>query len=152
MTVRPGLSFRETLRGSYFLLEDPMRERALDLDLEARASDLRRLPVGRTFSLQGTIDAEGLGVGRPASGTLGVHLFDERRLPYRLHFTGDDGARYELSGQKEWVPFAPLESVTTLRASLYDEAEREVGRALLRFDARREGLRFLGSFRLRLLG
>ena len=28
-------------------------------------------------------------------------LIDERRIPYRFAFRGNDGRRYELSGQKE---------------------------------------------------
>lgn len=148
--LRPALSFRETLRGSYWRLDAPTEEHAIDLVLEARSPSLRELRRDRTFTLRGTIDAEGLARHAAAEGTLVWRLLDERRLPYRVRFRGDDGRAYELSGQKEWVPFAPLESVTTLPASIYDDAAREMARATLRFDVRTEGFRLLRSFRLHL--
>jgi hypothetical protein len=150
--LRPGLSFRQTLRGGYWRLDAPTRERGVDAVLEARAADLRVLVRDRTLLLRGTLDVEDLAVRAPAEGTLVFRLLDERRVQYRIRFRGDDGRSYELSGQMEWLPFAPLESVTTLPASLYDDQGAEIGRGVLRFDLRREGFRFLRSFRVHILG
>jgi hypothetical protein len=146
----PGLSFRETLNGSYWLLDEPTDERAIALALEVYTEDLRRLAASKTWSLRGTLDAEGLASARTVHGSLVFKLFDERRLPYRLAFTGDDGKRYELSGQKEWSGLAPLESITLLPASLYDETGEELGRATLRFDLRADWARWMKSFRISL--
>jgi hypothetical protein len=79
---------------------------------------------------------------------VGFRLIDQRRLPYRFAFEGDDGRRYELSGQKEWSGFAPLESMTLLPATLYDQGGEELGRATLRWDLRADWVRWIESFRL----
>jgi hypothetical protein len=146
----PGLSFRETLSGSYWLLEAPTDERAMALSMEVYTPDLRRLAASKTWRLRGTLDAERLASRREIHGTLVFRLFDERRLPYRLAFTGDDGRRYELSGQKEWSGLAPVESITLLPASLYDAAGAELGRATLRFDLRADWAQWMKSFRISL--
>ena len=149
--LRPSLSFRETMRGTLWRLDAPTDERAVDVTLEARTGDLRDIPGDRTFRLRGTVDVEGLATRAEAEGTLVFKLATERRLPYRVRFRGDDGRAYELSGQKEWLPVAPLESVTTLPATLYDDAGQEIGRATLRFDVRQEWWHFVRSLRFHLL-
>jgi hypothetical protein len=146
--VRPGFSFQEALSGSYWLLDDPTDERAIALTVDAYADDVRRFAADKTWRLQGTVDAERLATARGVQGALVFRLLDERRLPYRVTFQGDDGRRYELSGQKEWSGFAPVESITLLPATLYDDGGDEVGRATLRFDLRADWARWMKSFRI----
>jgi hypothetical protein len=147
-----GFSFRESLRGNYWRLDAPTEERAIAFTIEARARDLRQFARDRMWRLNGRIDAEGLATRRPVEGTLGFKLIDEQRLPYRLRFQGDDGRAYELSGQKEWLGVAPIASMTTLPASLYDDKNEEIARATLRFDLRADWGRWMKSFRVHLLG
>jgi hypothetical protein len=144
----PGFSFRETMSGSYWRLDAPTDERAIAFTIEARAADLRRFARDKTWRITGAVDVEGLASARPLEGTLAFKLLDERRLPYRFAFEGDDGQRYELSGQKEISPLALLDSMTVLPASLYDARGEEIGRATLRFDARRDLGRWMKSFRV----
>lgn len=146
----PGFSFRETMSGTYWRLDAPTEERAIAFTVEARAKSIRRFALDKTWSLTGSIDAEGLATARAVKGTLAFRLLDERRLPYRLAFTGDDGRSYELSGQKEWSGLSPIESLTTLPASLYGADGEEMARATLRFDVRSDLLVWLKSFRLHL--
>jgi hypothetical protein len=146
----PGFSFRETMSGTYWRLETPTEERAIAFTIEARAKNIRRFVRDRTCRITGTIDAEGLARKRPLEGTLGFRLHDERRLPYRFDFSGDDGRRYELSGQKEWRALAPLESMTLLPVSLYGDDGAELARATLRFDLRSDLGRWMKSFRVHL--
>jgi hypothetical protein len=148
--VFPGFSFRETMSGSYWRLEEPTEERAIAFTIEARARDLRRFARDKTWRITGTVDAEGLASNRDLEGTLAFRLLDERRLPYRFTFVGDDGKGYELSGQKEWSGLAPLESMTLLPASLYDADGGELARATLRFDLRADLGRWVKSFRVHL--
>ena len=148
MKLVPGFHFREKMRGSFHRLDAPTQDHALDLSLTVETNDVRKFARDKTWTLQGTIDAEGLASHRAVEGTLEMRLFDERRLPYRCRFTGDDGAAYELRGQKELLPIAPLDSMTVLPASIYDARGEEVARAVLRFDARNELAAFLRSFRL----
>jgi hypothetical protein len=146
----PGFSFRETMSGTYWRLETPTEERAIGFTIEARANSIRRFALDKLWTIRGTIDAEGLASGRPLEGTLAFRLLDERRLPYRFEFTGDDGLRYELSGQKEWSNLSPIESMTLLPASIYGADGEELARAMLRFDVRSDLGRWIKSFRLHL--
>jgi hypothetical protein len=145
-----GFSFRETMSGSYWRLDAPTDERAIAFTIEARAGDLRRFARDKTWRIAGTVDVEGLATARPLDGTLAFKLLDEQRLPYRFAFEGDDGQRYELSGQKEINPLALVDSMTVLPASLYDASGEEIARATLRFDARHDLGRWMKSFRLHL--
>jgi len=148
--VFPGFSFRETMSGSYWRLETPTDERALSFTIDARAKSIRRFARDKTWTITGTVDAEGLATKQPLEGTLAFRLLDERRLPYRFSFKGDDGKRYELSGQKEWSGLAPVESMTLLPASLYDADGGELARATLRFDLRSDLASWMKSFRIHL--
>lgn len=102
----------------------------------------------RIADLSGEIDAEGLASAGAVQGTLAFKLFEEQRSVYRFSFSTDDGRVFELCGQKEWNALAPLEAITLLPASLYDEQGQEVARATLRFDVRADWARWLASLRL----
>jgi hypothetical protein len=140
------------MSGSYWLLDAPTDERALTVSFEATSRDLGGFVRTRIWLLSGTIDAERLASGRAVEGTLAFALIDERRIPYRFAFRGDDGQRYELTGQKEWSGFAPVESMTLLPATLLDERGEELARATLRFDLRADWAEWMKSFRLRMWG
>ncbi len=140
------------MSGSYWLLASPTDERALNVTFEASTRDLGQFVRSRTWALVGTIDAERLASRREVEGTLAFALIDERRIPYRFAFLGDDGRRYEFTGQKEWSGFAPVESMTLLPATLLDEQGLELGRATLRFDLRADWAEWMKSFRFRLGG
>jgi hypothetical protein len=141
-------SFRQTLTGTYWLLSAPADERAMGFTIDARTHDVRVFARDKTMRVSGTIEAEGLASGRPLEGCLAVKLIDERRVGFRVAFEGDDGRRYELSGQEEWTPLSPVGSLTRLEATLYDDADEEIGRVVLRFDVWSEWKRWLKSFRL----
>jgi len=149
--MSPGFRFRETMKGTFHLLSSPVEDRAIRLEAEAHADDLLQFLQDKTWRVEGEIELEGFAERQAVQGTIVFHLIDERRLPYRLTFEGNDGARYELRGQKEWSVAAPLESMVVLPASLYDEHGDEVGRCSLRFDLRNDLASFLKSFRVRLL-
>jgi hypothetical protein len=145
-----GVSFREWLTGSYWRLDAPMDERAIDVALQARAPDLGIAVRDRRWDLSGVVDAEALATRRDVEGSVALRLLDERRVLYRLAFSGDDGRRYELSGQKEWSSLMPFDSVTLLAASLYDVSGDEIARATLRFDLRADWARWVKSVRVHL--
>jgi hypothetical protein len=144
----PGLSFTEALSGHYWRLDAPVDERAITLDLTGSIPDAGTFVRDKTLILSGTIDAEGLATAQRIEGTAHFKMWAERRLPYRCTFRGDDGRRYELFGDKEWNGLMPLESVTLLAASVYDDAGGEIARATLRFDLRADLGRWLSSLRL----
>jgi hypothetical protein len=144
----PGFSFREELSGKYWRLEEPTDERAIRLRLETRVPDAVAFLQSRTAELSGNIDAEGLASKRDIKGTLAFKLFEEQRSVYRFTFHTDNDRLYELCGQKEWNALAPLEALTLLPASLYDDRGLEVARATLHFDVRADWARWLASLRL----
>jgi len=144
-----GFRFRETMRGTYYLFDAPLDERAIEFSLVVRSRGLRRFARDRVASITGEVTLEKIATRRPLDGTLGLHL-DERRLPYEFTFQADDGTPYRFRGQKEYTLLSPAESVSTLPASLYDVDGREVGRSVVRFDLRADTSRFVKSFRLEL--
>lgn len=150
--MSPGLSFRYTMSGSYWLLDAPTDERSLDVTFAATAADLRRFAIDKTWLVRGTLTAERLATAKPIEGTLIFRILEEGRIPCRWTFRGDDGRKYELSGQIEWRGVAPIESMTHLPATLYDDAGDELGRATLRFDWRADGMNLVKSFRVHLGG
>jgi hypothetical protein len=144
-----GCSFRETMSGSYWLLDAPTEERAIAFDLEARARDVRALARDKTWLTTGTIEVECLASSKPLQGKIAFRLFDERRISHRIEFVGDDGSRYQLIGQLEFSGLSPVDSLTLLVASLCDEQGEEIGRATLRLDLRADWKSWIKSFRLR---
>jgi hypothetical protein len=143
-----GFTFRETMRGSYYLLADPTAERPMTFTLEVRAKGLvafARDPVAR---IGGTMSLDGFADDASLEGTLAFRISDQHRLVYDCQFEGGDGRRYRFRAQKELTALAPVESLTTLSGSLYDEASYEIGRATLRFDLRGDLDKLLRSFRL----
>ena len=144
----PGMTFREDLAGHYWWLSNPVAERPMELRLTACAPDVGAALHSRIWRLSGTVHAEGLASHNEIEGTLAFRLLDERRLPYRCRFRGDDGRLYDLCGQKEWNALAPLDTVTLLPASLYDETGCEVARATLRFDLRADWSQWLRDIKL----
>jgi hypothetical protein len=144
----PGFSFREELTGKYWRLEEPTEERTMSLHLETCVRDAAAFLQSHTGELSGRIDAEGLASMSELRGTLSFKLIEEQRSVYRFTFQTDDGRVCELCGQKEWNALAPLEAITLLPASLYDDAGREVARATLRFDVRADWARWIASLRL----
>jgi hypothetical protein len=137
------------MSGNYWRLDAPTDERAIAFTIEAYARSVVELARSKTLQVTGTIEAERLAAGRALEGTVCFKLLSERRMPYRLSFLGDDGRRYELTGQREWSGLRPIDSMTILLATLYATGGDEIGRATLRFDVRADLSPWLRSFRLR---
>jgi hypothetical protein len=147
-----GFQFRETMTGTYHLIDAPLDERAITFTIGAKVDGLRKFVKDKLATIEGEIDAERLAEKRPIRGTLGLKLLDERRLPYEFTFTGDDGRDYKFRGQKDFTVIAITDSMTVLPASLYDAAGGEIGRATLRFDLEHDLGTFLRSWKLRYWG
>jgi hypothetical protein len=147
--MRLAFSFRQTMSGSYWRLDAPTEEGAVAVTLRAEAPDVRQLAKRRVLRVGGLIDAEHLASGQALEGVLSLELVRERRIAYRFAFEGDDGRRYDLSAIAEWSKVSPIESLTLLPATFYDDREVEFARATLHFDLRADWASWLGSFRLR---
>jgi hypothetical protein len=144
-----GFVMDESFSGHYYLLDEPLRDWAIEIALHLGVDGIRRFARDRKIEANGTIVAERLAVnGRPIEGTCAMKLFDERRLPYDLSFEGDDGRTYRLRGQRDFFVH-DTRSLTVLPASIYDDTGGEIGRAVMRFDARTKLPAMLKSFRPR---
>jgi hypothetical protein len=115
--------------------------------MTATTDNVRAFARDRTWTVSGRINVEGLASDAALEGTLAIKPLDGRRLAHHLWFSGDDGARYELVGQGVWSRVSPIESLTLLRASIYDPGALEIARCTLRFDLRSDWAKWLRSFR-----
>lgn len=149
-----GFELAESLTGTFHRFDQPLADYPIRLALRLGVDGLRRFALQRALRVDGVIHAEGLaengGSGRNVSGRIVWKLIDEQRVPYHLTFTGDDAATYHLRGQRDFFVHNALHSLTTMSASLYDAAEKEIGRASLRFEPKMELPALLKSFRPRL--
>jgi hypothetical protein len=144
-----GFVFRETMSGNYYLLERPTEDKALSFTIAAHVESLRRFVRDKTARIEGEVTMEGIGERRPLSGTLGLLLFQEQRLPYEFTFRGDDGKRYTFRGEKDVLIATLPDSITTLPASVFDEDGKEIARAVVRFDLKGDLVKLIKSFRLK---
>jgi hypothetical protein len=137
--------FTETMRGTWTPADGSGR-RVLWFRIDADAvSALAYLRRGE-MRVAGTIYAEGLAESVPAGGVLELQPF-VGRVAYRLEFFGDDGGSYRFSGEKHWSLRRLVESMTTLPGEIVLADGELVGTALLRFDAKRDLVSFLRTFR-----
>lgn len=142
-----GFAFGETLRGNYYLLDDPTNERAMNFTIRAVAKGVVAFAHDPVAHIEGRLSLEGFADDVSLEGNLAFRLRRQRRLTYDFTFFGNDRKPYRFRGQKDFTPLGIIESFTTLSGSLYDEGRSEIGRATLRFDLRSEFVKLLGSFR-----
>lgn len=142
-----GFHFAESLSGTYYLHADSVHDRAMNLSLRLGVDGIRQFARDRLATAEGTIEVEGITDRAPVTGTVGMRLLDQKRVIYDLAFD-----RYRLRGQREFFVYDAIDSLTVLGASLYDEADVEIGRAMLRFDPRSELPAMLKSFRPHVFG
>ncbi|MBX3205528.1 MAG: hypothetical protein KF764_10700 [Labilithrix sp.] len=149
-----GFELSESMTGSFHRFDDPMKDGVLRVTLRLGVDGLRRFARERRIEADGVIVAEGLaengGSGRTVHGTITWKLLDENRVPYALTFQGDDEKTYHLRGQRDFFLYNAIGSLTTMSASLYDDRDREIGRADLAFEPRMEIPALVRSFRPRL--
>lgn len=152
MLPRFGATVQLALRGHFHLLAAPLEDRAIDCALAVNLHGAGGALLGRVGRVTGEVSAEGVATERPLAGTVALRRGAYTRLLLALRFDGDDGAPRALRGYVEALPAAPLATVTEVPFSLYDvraDEDDEVGRGVLRFDARGELGAALRSLRLR---
>lgn len=146
--MRLGFHFTQTMAGAYHFLATPTEERAVRFTITAKADSVPRFLLDKVVEVAGTLDMEEFATARPLGGGLMLKLIEDRRLRYDLTFEADDGKPYVLRGEQDVMLISVLDSLTTLPASLYDGAGKELARALLRFDLQRDFGTLLKSIRL----
>ena len=141
-----GFRFHETLHGGFYLLANPIDERAADLELDFEVADVTAFAVSHVAKAYGAVKLEGFADDPNGEGKL---VFDRnnKRALYEVAFTTNEGARFRFRGHKQVELLNPIDSFTLVRASLYDADARELGRAVLRFDERGNWKSLVKSFR-----
>lgn len=143
-----GLTFRETLDGSWHRPSAPAEERRCAVDVTVVIPRVTELLGNTVADISGRVTLEGLATDREFKGTLGIGaIVREKRIPYAFSFIADDGGAHRFDGAKEVNVLGLPRSITTLGAYVFDAQGDEVGRVILRADLREEVLRFLTSFR-----
>lgn len=143
-----GVTFRETLDGSWHKPSAPADERRCSVDVTVVIPRVTELLGNTVAEISGRVTLEGLATNREFKGTLGIGaIVRERRIPYAFSFIADDGAAYRFDGAKEVNVLKLPKSTSTLGAYVFDGQGDEVGRVVLRADLREEVLRFITSFR-----
>ena len=112
--MKLGLSYRETLHGVYYSLSRPTDERPLECFLNVTIGDLGAALRQKLGRIEGELTMDGFADRVPVVGTVGFRLLDQKRVPYELSFTANDGGHYRLRGQRELKPAAPAEWLTVL--------------------------------------
>lgn len=123
-------------------------ERPIRLELHVDLPELLRLWGDTEGVLTGHVHVPGWADDPHAVGTLRVAPIAARRIRYRMEFRAEDGRTLLLDGWKSVRYRRPLHSMTHLPATVTDARGTVVAEARLRFDARRDLLRFLAGFRL----
>jgi len=144
-----GFEFTERVSGHYYFLNDPTVDLIVRMTFKVSMNGVIRFAKDKLFDMTGEIFAEGFADHRPLVGTIGFRVHDERRLPYDFSFVANDGKRYRFRGQKDLAAYRVMDSLTTLDATLVDEADKELARATFRFDGGAEWMHLLQSFKLR---
>lgn len=142
-----GFEFRETLSGSYYTLAAPGIEKPMTFSIHAHAKSLGKFTLDPVLNVVGEVDARDFADKRPAHGTLSLHLVG-RKIVYEVHFKTNSSDDCRLLGERD-VEFLRLKgSLTTLPITM-KVGDREVARAVVRFDLRGDLVRYLRSFRFR---
>ena len=142
-----GFSFAETMSGTVEWDKDPGKQHPFSFEITAEAASTRGHLRDGKAKLRGVVHAPPLARAADAEGTITIRPVGQRIIRYELAFTGDDGRRYEVVGQKDIQYRRLLATWTTLPLEILDAEHRRVATCLTRFDLRRQGLSFLKSFR-----
>ncbi len=138
--------FVETLRGSYFEVDQPEVTRVCEVAVHVK---LRR-PTGWQdvieAELSGTATFEKLATQRPITGVLRIQLRQPRHVTYLFTMQGDNGQTFHFSGAKHPSLMRPIYTATTLWGTL---SEGTTAKAMVRlhFDLRRDLVAFVQSLR-----
>jgi len=134
--------FHQVLVGSY--LRAGEAGGGLPVTLELRGTRPLLLPgLGRSISVEGTLDAKGLLDRRAVEGRVTFDRLTPFAVSYDLELALDDGTRGRLHGTRAHDLRGFLSAASSVRAELVDPLGRLIARFELRFDYRRDLFRYL---------
>ena len=141
-----NITFTETMAGTFVGTDG--NQAPMIFEVAARAPGPKAFLTGDPIVLTGTVTIGGLARTADLTGTLAVRLLrlSKRELVYDFTFNDDEGRPCRYEARKNVSLLRPLETMTTLRGSVYRENE-SIGTATVRFDLR-DVPGFLSSFGL----
>lgn len=142
-----GFQFSEMMQGTVVWDAEPGIKHPFSFEVTAEADSTRAHLRDGKAALRGVVHAPPLAASGDAEGVITIRPLGQRIIRYELSFLGDDGRTYEVVGQKDIRLSAPVHSFTYLPAEILDDAHRRIGTCETHFDAKRDGWRFLRSFR-----
>ncbi len=151
---RMGFSFTETMGGRVRLANDAVLKsdaggRPFIFTVTARATRIERFVRDAKTSIEGTVFWQDVADGAALKGTLTMPLLSRRQLSYDFSFMGEDGRLYRFHGCKQVKLRHPIDTMTTLPGTVFDQDGREVAAGVARFDLRKDLLPMVKSFSLR---
>lgn len=134
--------FRQTLVGSW--VAEGAGGAGLPASLELCGTRPLLLPgLGRSIAVEGQLDAKGLCERRPVRGRVTFDRWAPLAASYDLELSLPDGTACRLHGQRRKDIGGFLSAVSSVHADLVDAGGRPVARFELRFDYRKDLLRYL---------
>jgi hypothetical protein len=142
-----GFQFAETMTGTIAWDTEPGTRHPFRFEISAHADSTRRHLADGKAVVRGKLYAPPIAEGVDVEGVITIRPVGQRIIRYELAFVGNDGKRYEMIGQKDIRWRSPLKTFTHLPAEILDEDHRRVATCETSFDLRKDGFRFLRSFR-----
>lgn len=139
-----SLLYTETLRGSYFLVENPDVVRTCEVAVNVKMPRPRDGVTEVEAEMTGSATFDLLAEQAPIAGMLRIRWIRPRRVSYEFAFTANDGRTLQFRGAKHPSLLRPLYTATTLWGTLH-ENERALAMVSLHFDLRRDLVAFLQS-------
>ncbi|HEY4059806.1 MAG TPA: hypothetical protein VGM39_24495 [Kofleriaceae bacterium] len=141
-----GFEFSETMEGTVEWSASPGVKHPFKFEITAHAESTREHLRDGMVDVRGVITAPPLAEAADCSGTMTIRPIGQKIIRYELSFIGDDGAHYEVIGQKDIKYRSLVHSWTHLPLDVLDEQHRRVGVAATTFDVKRDMIGFLRSF------
>ena len=142
-----GFEFAETMSGTIEWDNEPGKKRPFKFEISAHAESTRAHLVDGKVEVRGILTAPPRANGVDCVGTMTIRPIGQRIIRYELEFTADDGAHYELVGQKDIKLLSLRRSLTYLPADILDDQHRRVAFCETTFDVRNDLWSFLRSWK-----
>lgn len=139
------MRFEEEMAGTYESFDASLPGGEFSFRIRVTCDDVRdpRVIEGR---IEGDAFLAGVVKDAPLLGTITISPVWRRTIAYAFTFQVA-GKPWRFAGQKDVKPWALLKTMTTLPGTIYDDTGKPVAKAVTTFNARRDMLAFLRSYR-----
>ena len=139
-----SVSFVETLRGSYFLIERPDDRRVCEVAIAIKLSRSAAKERQIVAAMTGHATFDQLASHQQIAGQCTLQFSGQRQVAYCFDLTADDGRALHFAGAKHPSLMRPIYAATTLWGTL---SHQGIALAMVRlqFDLRRDLVAFFQS-------